>query len=138
MSYSFKRNISMQDLEDIGKWTKHIYEEVNNTKLSQAWIENNILLINNGNIIVGFCALNSTSKGAQLQLIRIRNNYRRQKLGTLLVEYCLLNLKKIGTKSLEVNNVSIELKPFWNKLGFKAHDCNSNNASIKMYINLTN
>lgn len=71
----------------------------------------------NGNEIIGYIAISKVIDTIDILSIVIKENYKRKKIGTLLLEY-IFNLENVSKIMLEVRKSNIIAQKFYEKLGF--------------------
>ena len=137
--HSFKTDPSLKDLEDIDDWLVSKSITKNIISISEAWGRQELILIVNQNRnILGFCAYNITDSKAKINFLQVKENERRQKLGTYLVEYIMQLMENKGVERLEIFETDSKIKTFWEKLGFKEIIKNFDDSRLDMYYNFKN
>lgn len=138
MTYSFKTNPSLQDLEDIADWMRSESKTGNLKSISKAWGKEELVIINHRDIIFGFCAFETISNLGKINILEIKENKRGQKLGMYLVEYILTIMKSKNIERVEIFVPDLNVKSFWEKLGFQEIFKDYDDSKLNMYINLNN
>ncbi|NRD20091.1 GNAT family N-acetyltransferase [Winogradskyella eckloniae] len=133
--YSFKTNPSIQDLEDIADWMRIESKTGNLNSILKAWKKEELILINQKDSILGFCAFDINGNFGKINVLEIKENQRGQKLGKILVEYILQKMKAKNVERIEIFVPNSNFKSFWEKLGFKEIFKDYDDSRLDMYIN---
>jgi N-acetylglutamate synthase-like GNAT family acetyltransferase len=135
--HSFKTDPSLQDLEDIDDWIASKTTTKNIISISEAWCRQElILIVDQSRNILGFCAFETKESHVKINFLQVKENERRQKLGTYLVEYVMQLMKSKGVDRVEIFVSDLKFKPLWEKLGFQEIIEGLDDSRLGMYFNL--
>lgn len=84
------------------------------------------VIAEDGNKVVGSILCGSDGRQGSLYHVCVESNYRRQRIGTRMVCYCMKQLKTMGINKVALiafsnNNVG---NAFWKQMGWKKSDVN--------------
>ncbi len=135
-AYEFKTNPSLQDLTDIYDIFDFKIQTDKYESFMKAYCDEKVIIIIELHEVIGYIAYSIESEITKIELLEIRESYRRQTLGTMLVDFVINLSKDLNLVRIERLLLTEEIKSFWDKLGFAEVHSNYKGHHIKMVKNI--